>query len=334
MKTASLSCSASLLLIVSFVECNQSPFADVLNLGATQAHAQEVGAAGAWAGWKFDLNKGLSPTSPGYLGVMGSKLYRDSGPPLDYGWDLAVGEFERPGPSDLLSDGHFHQEPRIFRADLPAPGRYRVRLYLGDELAPHDHMRVTGEGAVRADEISTTAREFAERNFSIDVQDGTLELQFEDVGTGNPDWVINAIEIYSAAGPDLVLSAPAPTLIADGATLDTIKGTAASPGAIITVTTDRGLLLTADVNPQLPGTQVAADARGEFDLKIQRPALPGVTRITASEVAGTQYGETTLAYTAPPPSAQQVFPLRARFATPVTVPPTVPVGAKNPFDEP
>jgi hypothetical protein len=129
-----------------------------------------------------------------------------------------------------------------------------------------------------------------------------------------------------------VLTAPAPTLVGDGATLDTITGTGSSPGAILTVTADRGLLLTADVSPQLPGTQIAADARGGFEFKVQRPSVPGVGLVTASEVAGTQYGELLMTYTAPPPPAVQVFPPRARFATPVTAPPRVPAGPTNPFD--
>lgn len=337
MKLSSLFCFASLLLIsISSSGCQQSPLADVLKFGATPAHAQEVGvpggAARTWVGWKFDLNKALSPTAPSYLGVTGSKLYRDSGPPLDFGWDQAVGEFQRVGPSDLLCDGHFHQVPRIFRADLPAPGLYRVKIFMGDETSGHDLMRISAEGMPKADNISVIGREFAERNFSVDVQDGTLELEFSDAGGNNLDWVVNSIQIYSATGPELVLTAPAPTLMADGSSLDKIVGTGASPGTILTVTIDRGLLLTADVDPRWPGTQIAADARGAFEFKVQRPAVPGTSRVTVSEIAGTQFGETTIAYTAPPPAAVQVFPRGGRFATPVIAPPAASVKPTNPFE--
>src|SRR5204863_148545 len=97
--------------------------------------------------------------------------------------------------------------------------------------------------------------EFAERNFSVDVPDGTLELEFSDAGGNNLDWVVNSIQIYSATGPELVLTAPAPTLMADGASLDKIVGTGASPGAILTVTIERVLLaIAAGAGTMMPDT--------------------------------------------------------------------------------
>lgn len=171
-----------------------SPAANPQSPGATAV------APGAWTAWKFDFGAPASAAEPGYLVVSGSKVYIDTGPALDYGWAAPVRDFDRNHPSSLLLDGCFGRDPAIFRADVPVPGNYQVKIYLGDAQFIREHTRITAEGVATIDDVTTGKGDFAERTLIVNVHDGTLDLEFRHVGGGTPDWVVNGVEVYPAAG--------------------------------------------------------------------------------------------------------------------------------------
>lgn len=73
-------------------------------------------------------------------------------------------------------------------------GEYDLRVFLGDAVESRDNMLVFINGQ-HADEISTSrGHEFGEVRHTIEVQDGIVDIAFDDIG-GNPYWSLNGIEI-------------------------------------------------------------------------------------------------------------------------------------------
>ena len=68
-------------------------------------------------------------------------LYPTTRNGVTFGWDAAPGTLDRTKSSDIYAGINFcfaEGQQRTFRLDLPSPGRYQVRLLLGDASFHHD----------------------------------------------------------------------------------------------------------------------------------------------------------------------------------------------------
>jgi fibronectin type 3 domain-containing protein len=250
---------------------------------------------------RLEFDAGTAAPAFGYLSVRGSDTYT---PARGYGWLTAAPEFERSGPTPLLRAGHYGSAPNTFRMDL-APGTYRVSVTVGDANYPHDDINITvvaGSGVGLAG-LSNAPGQFVQRSFLATTDaSGQLALQFSDGGGYDPYWVVNSLEVRPVATiGSLTLTGPG-SVPADGTSpvdTDTIQGTGATPGALVTVSTTLGTIVGADADPNYAGIQVQADADGNFSFQVQRPTAGGTAVITAEDVTGASLGSTTITYTAP-----------------------------------
>jgi hypothetical protein len=267
----------------------------------------------------FDFNKPGSPNSPtqspsspptigGYFGVLPTDLYTSA---KGYGWNIAAaGGFDGgalTGPeSDLRRDGNFGtggpSGARIFQADLPN-GSYLVNITMGDSVIGRNAMQVknTDTGDILVSNLTTPAGSFFQTLVPVTVTDGSLNLEFSDLGGGDPNWVVNGIEIRPTAAVNPIFFTTGPGLVsADGVTTDTITGATSLPaGSVVTVTTSLGTI-TTDTNAAYLGTQATVVAGGgiggapnSFTFQVLRPAVAGTPTFTATSVDGSALGTAT-----------------------------------------
>jgi hypothetical protein len=138
---------------------------------------------------QIDFGTGLSPVQ-GSASAIGTMAY-DSGKGL--GWtagltglrvvDRGIGV---PGLRDIALTPN-----SSFGFNVPN-GQYLVRITFGDATTAHDHMRVKVEGAAKP-ALSTGINQFITRAYAVNVSDGRLDLEFEDLGGVDPDVAITGI---------------------------------------------------------------------------------------------------------------------------------------------
>jgi RHS repeat-associated protein len=246
---------------------------------------------------KFDFDAGSSSanTFAGYSSVLGSTLYSSTS---GYGWVTApTGGFDRGGANLLLRDGNYGGAgtagARTFQANI-VNGSYLVNITMGDAGYARDSMQVKNadDGAVLLSNVTAAAGQFYEAVVPVTVSDGSLDLQFSDQG-GDPYWVVNSLEIRPAATiiPVNFTSGLGP-VTADGATIDTITGTAAVPdGTVLTISSTLGTMVT-DSSSLYVGNQVVVNG-GTFSFQIGRPTTGGTPTFTAAAFDGSAQGSTT-----------------------------------------
>ncbi|MCL4200863.1 MAG: autotransporter-associated beta strand repeat-containing protein [Pirellulaceae bacterium] len=249
----------------------------------------------------FDFDHTTPPvTALDYLSVQPGDLY---GPGVGFGWDAAVTSGASAMASPLLGDLHFSSANRTFLVDLPN-GTYQLTLTMGNVVAAHDQMQVVAE-ALPALTVNSAKGQFAHERLIVTVSDGTLDLQFQDAGGTNPNWVVNALEIRPESEVAPISIATVGALTADGTTVDVFAGSGATAGSLVTVSTDLGTIVTADADASYAGVQVIADGSGNFTFDVRRPwgvgstTGSGTATLTALEIGGASYGMGTQGYVLP-----------------------------------
>ncbi len=277
---------------VSFQDIESLPFTP---LGTTTASYQMLGTA-------------TSPLQAGYTGILPTAAYTAA---LGYGWlgglPASGGGFDRGAISsspfaNLIRGGQYGTSgtggSRIFQANV-ADGYYMVSVKMGDLTNARPQMVVTNADTnqVVLPNVSTVSGQVAEQTFVIDVTDGTMDLNFSVQGT-SAYWSVNGIDIR----PAVLLSegfAPAGPFTADGVSVDTVTASHVTPNAELTVTTSMGSIVSADVDPNIAGVQVMANALGQATIAVQRPSGTGQAVISMEEVSGAQTGLGLITYTLP-----------------------------------
>ncbi|MEQ8785271.1 MAG: Calx-beta domain-containing protein, partial [Pirellulaceae bacterium] len=138
----------------------------------------------------FDFGTSSSPVAAGYTPVPESVGYGAHG----YGWlSGQVSSRDRAAGSALERDFNFTQHG-TFAVDLPN-GRYAVEAVFGDlGRYGHDQMGVFLEGG-QVDNVSTAGGQVVRRQYEVDVADGQLTLQLQDLGGADANAVIEALDI-------------------------------------------------------------------------------------------------------------------------------------------
>ena len=140
--------------------------------------------------WRFDFGTMASDIESGYVSVNGETLYGVGG--NVFGWDRSVGHYDSIG-DPLTGDFNF-SDTADFKVDV-ASGRYEVVLYVGNPLPfRHDQMGIFLEGG-QADAIDTAPGQVVARTYYVTVDDGTLNVGLQDLGGGDPNVVIEALEL-------------------------------------------------------------------------------------------------------------------------------------------
>lgn len=111
---------------------------------------------------------------------------------------MAGGKLGLPDAPALTADYH---ETERGQFDVEAPtGRYQVTATLGDAAGPRDRALVVVNGKP-CEEASTARGQFATRTVEVDVTQGLLRIELEDLGGDSPRAALNALEIKSHEHP-------------------------------------------------------------------------------------------------------------------------------------
>ncbi len=164
------------------------------------------------APFRFDFGTPTSPVASGYVRVTHSTAFEER---RGYGWlSGTIGSRDRVTGTSLSRDFAF-TPLGTFVVDL-ANGTYDVVVTIGDKTAAHDQMGVLLEG-VLVDTVSTPAGTVKNPQYRVQVNDGQLTLTLDDLGGGDPNVVINALEIYGGptGAPGTVPSVDVPKDIED-----------------------------------------------------------------------------------------------------------------------
>jgi|CXWL01.1.fsa_nt_gi hypothetical protein len=141
----------------------------------------------------LDFGTDISPVAIGYQGVTNSTAYSAA---QGYGW--LTGTIMAVDRSSVADVGALRRDFNAltlgeFGVDV-TPGVYDVTVTLGDALAPHEVMKVSMEGELRAN-ISTQAGKFYATSYRIVVTDGRVNVAFDGSGGTDPLIVVNAIDV-------------------------------------------------------------------------------------------------------------------------------------------
>ncbi len=93
--------------------------------------------------------------------------------------------------------------------------------------------------------------------------------------------------------------APQGPLTADGVTVDTFTIYHVTPNAELTLKTTLGTIVSADIDPNIAGIQVQANAARGEKVELQRPSGGGLAWVTFEEVTGDQTGMGLVTYGLP-----------------------------------
>ena len=113
--------------------------------------------------------------------------------------------------------------------------------------------------------------------------------------------------IVLTATPDAVVAGPGPTVIVTSDAIVDAMSVIVADGTLITVSTTRGTVTTADASTSIPGVQVTT-VSGQIAFVVDAGTQAGTAVISATSVQGGAVGETTVTITPGPP----VGPIRFR----------------------
>jgi Secretion system C-terminal sorting domain len=141
--------------------------------------------------YKFDLGTPTSPVFEGYTKV--SHLTAEP----DYGWANITNLDSRDrgnstGANDINRDFVFSTVTKTFVAKINN-GTWKVTLNFGDVTNAHDKIQVKAQGQIKLSNITTTIDKFITQEFTVNVIDGKLSLEFSDQGGVDKSWIVNRI---------------------------------------------------------------------------------------------------------------------------------------------
>ena len=246
-----------------------------------------------------------SPTQPGFTSVRPDTLYSHG---LGFGWQSPVASFERNdgffvGPqAALIQDGHSFGQRAQFTVDVPSPGYYLVGALLGNAYADVTNVEIRNQdsSATLVSGISSKAGQATNVSFVAYVPDTSLDLAFLNSVVNPTIFGINGLSVRPAVIFTMGLAGCSHDLIADGVTVDDFTIVSAPRNAYVTVATNIGTIVTADVDPELTGIQVLTDNTGSAGLQIQRPFGGGIATVSLSEITGRATGIAGIGYELPP----------------------------------
>ena len=251
----------------------------------------------------FDFNGGGSPTQPGYTGVLPGDLFATLG---GHGWSAAVtandhGVTDADPQGDLRRDLHYAPTARTFQVQVPN-GAYYVHATVGDRLNGHDQVRLTVEG-VALPTFATSANQWRHELAQVTVSDGVLTVLAEDLGGGDPNWVLNGLEVRPMVQGVTFAYSPSASAPANGSSRIAVTGTvpASFAGRLITVATSLGTVAPTGANVDQSGAyaglQVLVDALGQFQFDVVAPTAPGTATLTVTALDGLIYSQAANALT-------------------------------------
>jgi len=139
----------------------------------------------------FDFGTKSSPLAPGAIRIHEKSIMNNS-----YGFDnISVLESgDRRHSSLELKDMVFAKYTATFRVFLKN-GTYSIEIAMGDASWIRDNMSVYANGTHVASSVSAQAGQFEILKFEVTVDEGYLELTFQDNGGRDANWAVNYIKI-------------------------------------------------------------------------------------------------------------------------------------------
>lgn len=141
---------------------------------------------------KYDYDVG-TPCSP----IMNNWAQISDKTTGDIKWNVAVKSGDRgesQGVNKNNQDFVFSGRKAVLSHKL-RKGSWEIVMNMGDAGFPHDNMRVTAEGIIIGDNINSARGEFPYVTGTVDVSDGELNIEIEDRGGNDPNWVLNRLSI-------------------------------------------------------------------------------------------------------------------------------------------
>lgn len=147
--------------------------------------------------YDYDLGRPTSPVQVGWTPLT----------PItngDISWDRPVDDGDRPGASgfgvNLINRDYVQSEERATLRHKLRNGVWRVHLNLGDPERDRDDMRVWAEGQVLAADVDSDASAQDASRFpavigEVEVRDGELTLEFDDLGGADPAWAATRLSL-------------------------------------------------------------------------------------------------------------------------------------------
>jgi hypothetical protein len=139
---------------------------------------------------------GPGPVEPGYTQITTSTSPYTIGTGYGFASTTGLQQRDRGAPDNLRRDFCFSEFAQTFNVDLDN-GEYRVHVIAGDNVsnAPNGPMDVYAEGIRKIQSMFSQGGAFSERDFTVEVSDGQLNIRMaHSNGDGNP-WRINAMVI-------------------------------------------------------------------------------------------------------------------------------------------
>ena len=153
------------------------------------AGAATLNAASS-SNWKFDFGSGSVQT--GYTQVLPSTAYNST---TGYGFASTSGltSVSRGAPDALRGDYITSSSAFKFSANVPN-GNYNVTVTTGDNTASSDTSIKSEVERIVAQNIRTTAGQFSQYSFTVNIKDGVLDLTFS-----GPAAKVNGIDIQATS---------------------------------------------------------------------------------------------------------------------------------------
>jgi len=147
--------------------------------------------------YKFDFGNNTSPVENGYTRLTRFMLKNSTN---DFGWAVSpTGDRDRLVGTNLTRDLIFDSVDRTLLVNV-SNGKYLVTVIIGDMNFSHDRMNVYAENQLKINNINTSTGQIKWLNFTVNVNDGQLNITFHDNGGSDLNWVCNGLLIkYFAA---------------------------------------------------------------------------------------------------------------------------------------
>lgn len=157
--------------------------------------------------------------------------------------------------------------------------------------------------------VDTTDGEF---DFTVNANAGPVGVCTITVESGSASGSITIDFIPGAPDQNFSMSATPSVIQADGSAQTTVTssviydafGNIVSAGELITVSSDDGIIVTADADPFTPDHQVAVGAGGTISFTLQSSTVAHTVTVSGHSVRGNAMGSTTVTFRAGVPAGQ------------------------------